>query len=74
MRNLTVQSRSQHYRAFMLRMWTDKSDHHWRYLLEDVATCQRYAFATLAELCAYLILIEEGQAVALPRSPSQPRE
>ncbi len=74
MRNLSVLSRSKHYRAFMLRMWNDKSDHHWRYLLEDVGTCQRYPFDTLADLCVYLTMIEEGQAAALPRLPSQPRE
>lgn len=45
-----------HYRAYLLRLWQsgEKETATWRALLEDPRTGERYGFADLASLFAFL--------------------
>ncbi|MGD1992527.1 MAG: hypothetical protein PVI59_04965 [Anaerolineae bacterium] len=44
----------QHYRAYLLRMWQEAPGQPWRALLQDAGTHERYGFADLDRLLAFL--------------------
>jgi hypothetical protein len=58
------------YRAYLLRVWRTP-EVHWRASLEDPHTGERRAFATLAQLVAYLEREGDSQTgqVARPETP-----
>jgi hypothetical protein len=56
----------------MLRLWQDSPNQGWRYLLEDVATCQRYAFINRVDLCTFLQLVTERQSSFVPAELPKP--
>ena len=48
------------YRAYMLRIWRDDTQHirandRWRFSLEDPHTGERIGFASVGQLCDYLL-------------------
>ena len=51
------------YRSYLLRMWRTQEDgYHWRVLVEEVETGERYGFANLEKLIEFLeSLGEEGE-------------
>ena len=47
------------YRSYLLRLWSvnKKDNTGWRASVEDVRTHERLTFATLQELCVYLLAL-----------------
>lgn len=63
------QTRSPHYRAFLLRIWQERMAETavWRFSLEDPTSGQRRGFASLAALNTFL-----SQQIAGNEPPDQP--
>jgi hypothetical protein len=60
------------YQAYMVRLWRVEGDHEtWRFLVEDAHTGQRWSFADLAALCAFM-QEKTGMADAKLKPPSLP--
>lgn len=50
------------YRSYLLRLWRTREDgQEWRALLEEVGTGNRYGFANLEKLIAFLQKLGEGE-------------
>lgn len=48
------------YRSYLLRIWQAGEDHKtWRASLERVGSGERCSFASLQELCSFLLHIEQ---------------
>lgn len=43
------------YRSYLLRLWCEAPDRHWRASLEDPGTGKRMGFAALEQLFAFLM-------------------
>ena len=58
------------YKAYLLRLWRENHEAPWRALLENPHTGDREAFATFAELVAFLE-VTTGEKIRLTPAPSE---
>jgi len=56
------------YTAYLVRLWQDSPQGHWRASAQSVQTGEKVLFASLAELFAFL----EGQTLAGPADAPAP--